>query len=54
WTLVGAGLKTAEELEKPQSQFIPQNTTWIQSYANKIEPEKNLVQLDDGSKVQRF
>ncbi|CAF5141867.1 unnamed protein product, partial [Rotaria magnacalcarata] len=26
WTLVGAGLKTAEELEKPQSQFIPQNT----------------------------
>ncbi|CAF1424080.1 unnamed protein product [Rotaria magnacalcarata] len=51
WTLVGAGLKTAEELEKPQSQFIPQNTTWIQSYANKIEPEKNLVQLDDGSKI---
>ena len=52
WTLAGAGLKTADELEKPQSQCIPKNTTWIQSNANHVEPEKNLVQLDDGKKVQ--
>lgn len=54
WTLVGAGLKTADELEKPQSQCIPKNTTWIQSNVSQIEPTKNLVQLDDGNKVSRI
>jgi len=44
-------LKTPEELEKPQSQCIPANTTWIKSNANQVEPEKNLVQLEDGRKV---
>jgi NADPH-dependent 2,4-dienoyl-CoA reductase/sulfur reductase-like enzyme len=51
WTLVGGGLKTPEELEKPQSQCIPKNTTWIQANANQVEPEKNLVQLDNGRKI---
>ncbi|CAF1270460.1 unnamed protein product [Rotaria sordida] len=51
WTLVGAGLKTAEEVEKPQTQCIPSNTTWIQSNANQVEPEKNHVQLDNGRKI---
>ncbi|CAF3419907.1 unnamed protein product [Rotaria sp. Silwood1] len=51
WTLVGAGIKKAEELEKSQSECIPQNTTWIQAYANQVEPEKNLVQLDNGRKI---
>jgi hypothetical protein len=46
-------LKTPEELEKPQSQCIPTNTTWIKSNANQVEPEKNLVQLEDGRKVFR-
>ncbi|CAF0958394.1 unnamed protein product [Adineta ricciae] len=51
WTLAGAGLKTPDELEKPQSQCIPTNTTWIQSNASQIEPEKNFVQLENGSKI---
>ncbi len=49
--MVGAGLKKPEELEKAQSECIPQNTTWIQSNADKIEPEKNLIQLEDGKKI---
>jgi sulfide:quinone oxidoreductase len=54
WTLAGAGLKTPDELEKPQSQCIPANTTWIQSNAKQVEPDKNLVQLEDGREVLRF
>jgi len=49
--LASVGLKTPDELEKPQAQFIPSNTTWIQEYANKIDPEKNLVQLENGQKL---
>ncbi|UJR37096.1 hypothetical protein I4U23_029800 [Adineta vaga] len=51
WTLAGAGLKTADELEKAQSKCIPANTTWIQSNASQVEPEKNLVQLENGNKI---
>ncbi|CAF0826655.1 unnamed protein product [Adineta steineri] len=51
WTLAGAGLKTPDELEKSQSQCIPTNTTWIQSNASQIQPEKNLVELDDGKQI---
>jgi hypothetical protein len=47
-------LKTPDELEKPQSQCIPDNTTWIQSNASQVDPEKNLVQLEDGKKVSKF
>jgi hypothetical protein len=47
-------LKTPDELEKSQSQCIPSNTTWIQSNASRIEPENNLVQLEDGKKVLKI
>jgi hypothetical protein len=46
-------LKTPDELEKAQSECIPANTTWIQSNASQIDPEKNLVQLENGQKVER-
>lgn len=51
WTLAGAGLKTPEELERPQSQCVPKNATWIQSNAEKIQPEQNLIHLDNGKQV---
>ncbi len=47
-------MKTPDELEKPQVKCIPMNTTWIQSNASQVEPDKNLVQLEDGKKVLRF
>jgi len=47
-------LKTPDELEKPQAQCIPTNTTWIQSNASQFKPDKNLVQLEDGKEVLRF
>ncbi|CAF1288026.1 unnamed protein product [Didymodactylos carnosus] len=52
WTLAGAGLKTVDELERPQKDCIPQNAHWIQSDAVGFEPEKNLVKLDNGGKIK--
>ncbi len=51
--MAGAGLKTPEELERPQSQCIPANTIWIRQDVSHFEPEKNSVQLDNGDKVEK-
>jgi sulfide:quinone oxidoreductase len=46
WTLVGAGVFTAEETVKPLSSLIPKNVTWIKNAVAAFEPQSNKVLLD--------
>jgi sulfide:quinone oxidoreductase len=46
WTLVGAGVFTAEQTVKTLSSLIPKNVTWIKNAVAAFEPENNKVLLD--------
>lgn len=51
WTLVGGGVFPKEESERPEADYIPFGTTWIQDRAARFEPEQNRVQLASGEYV---
>ncbi|HXH61168.1 MAG TPA: FAD/NAD(P)-binding oxidoreductase [Fimbriimonadaceae bacterium] len=51
WTLVGAGVATAESTEKDESTLIPQGVNWIQDYADALKSEENAVVLRGGDTV---
>lgn len=46
WTLVGAGVFTAEQTVKTLSSLIPKNVTWIKNAVAAFEPQNNKVVLD--------
>ena len=46
WTLVGAGVFTAQQTVKTLSSLIPKNVTWIKNAVAAFEPESNKVLLD--------
>lgn len=52
WTLVGAGVATAEQSVRDEARFIPRGVRWIQDYAVEIDPEQQLVCTRDGTRVQ--
>lgn len=51
WTLVGGGLKTADQVRKSQKGLITNGVDWIKSNAASFDPENNSVILDDGKKI---
>ncbi len=51
WTLVGAGAYKLEDTEKDEKDYIPKDTTWIKSYADKIDADNNIVVTKDGQKI---
>ena len=51
WTLVGAGAYNLKDTEKDEKDFIPKNTTWIKSYAEKVDADHNMVITRDGQKI---
>jgi sulfide:quinone oxidoreductase len=46
WTLVGAGVFTADQTVKTMSSLIPKNVTWIKNAVAAFEPGSNKVLLD--------
>lgn len=51
WTMVGAGVFDREFTHRHEAQLIPQGADWIKASASGFLPEKNQVQLCDGSVV---
>jgi len=51
WTLVGAGVATAESTEKNEADYIPDGVTWIKDWAEELKPEENAVVLKSGTTV---
>ncbi|EOD19948.1 sulfide quinone reductase-like protein [Emiliania huxleyi CCMP1516] len=51
WTLVGGGIKEAEESRRDMASVMPKDATWIQSAAKTIDPDEQAVILESGDKV---
>lgn len=51
WTLVGGGCAPAAESARGQSTVMPSGVTWIQKRADGVDPERQLVTLDDGTDI---
>lgn len=46
WTMVGAGIFTADETAKTMGALIPKGVTWIKGAVAAFEPERNAVVLE--------
>jgi len=51
WTMVGAGVFNAASTERPMSAIIPDKVRWIKSAAANFDPQKNTLELEDGSEL---
>jgi len=51
WTLVGGGAFDVAKTVQAMSRVIPKNAHWIQAAAKKIDPDSNLVRLEDGRSI---
>ncbi|MFD1034050.1 TIGR01244 family sulfur transferase [Sphingomonas hankookensis] len=48
WTMVGAGVFTAEQTRKAEANVMPKGIEWIRVAANGFDPDRNAVALEDG------
>lgn len=51
WTLVGAGLVSAEESERNEVDYIPSGAKWIKEFVAEIDPVAKTVTARSGKKV---
>lgn len=51
WTLVGAGVFSRKQTERPEETVMPKAATWLKHAAKSFEPDENRVELADGSFV---
>ncbi len=51
WTMVGAGVFSAEFTRRSEKSVMPRGVEWIKKAATGFAPEQNKVMLDDGSSV---
>ncbi len=52
WTLVGGGVFNIEQTTHEESDYLPEQTTWIQDFAETLDPANNLVITRDGTQVE--
>jgi sulfide:quinone oxidoreductase len=51
WTLVGAGVFSRSQTERPEEAVMPKAVTWVKQAAKSFAPKENRVELADGSFV---
>lgn len=51
WTLVGGGVFTLKQTQRPEQSLIPSGVTWIRQAAASFQPEENAVTLGDGRRI---
>ncbi|MFP2896120.1 FAD-dependent oxidoreductase [Corallococcus sp. 4LFB] len=51
WTLVGGGAANIESTQRPQADFIPKGTKWIQDWAEEVDPVRQEVRTRGGARV---
>ncbi|GBQ99812.1 beta-lactamase hydrolase domain-containing protein [Asaia lannensis] len=52
WTLVGGGVFEARDTRRSEVGLIPPRANWIRQAATAFHPEKNTVELGDGSQIR--
>lgn len=48
WTLVGAGVVSADSTRRPESRYIPRGVRWIQEAVAEVDPEVSKVKTQSG------
>lgn len=51
WTLVGAGLASAQETVRSEASVIPKGVAWIKDAATDIDPEQKVVTTATGTRI---
>jgi sulfide:quinone oxidoreductase len=51
WTLVGAGIVSAEQAERDEAAFIPEHARWIKDFAEEIDPLAQTVRVRGGGRI---
>ncbi len=51
WTMVGAGVFSAEFTRRSEKSVMPRDAEWIKKAVTDFAPEQNSVTLDDGTSV---
>jgi sulfide:quinone oxidoreductase len=51
WTLVGAGLASADESVRSEADYIPEGVKWIKEFVEEIDPVAQTVTSRSGKKV---
>ena len=49
WTLVGAGVFIRKQTERREEAVMPKGAQWLRQAAKSFDPERNRVELADGS-----
>lgn len=52
WTLVGGGVFNIEQTTRNEKDCLPDKTTWIQDYAETLDPDNNVVVTRNGTRVK--
>ncbi|PXW23702.1 bifunctional protein tyrosine phosphatase family protein/NAD(P)/FAD-dependent oxidoreductase [Paraburkholderia caballeronis] len=51
WTLVGGGAYDVKKTRRPMASVIPPGAKWIRAAVSRIEPQANVVHLDNGQRI---
>ena len=54
WTLVGAGIKSMDQSERPMSSVLPSECHWIKEWAVEFDPENSSLTTSTGRQVSSF
>ena len=52
WTLVGANTYDFEDTKKKMSEVMPSGVNWVKEYADKLDPDNNLVITKSGQEIK--
>ncbi|GBQ10136.1 bifunctional protein tyrosine phosphatase family protein/NAD(P)/FAD-dependent oxidoreductase [Swaminathania salitolerans] len=52
WTLVGGGVFEAQQTRRSEVGLIPRNANWIRQAVTAFHPDRNRVELGDGSMIE--
>lgn len=52
FTLIGGGIKKLSDAEKPTSQVLPKQATWIKDKAIEFIPQENIVKTTKGDTIK--
>lgn len=52
WTLVGAGEARVEDTIRDEARYIPRGVTWIQDWAEELDPVARAVSTRGGKRVE--
>ncbi|MFL5352790.1 FAD-dependent oxidoreductase [Archangium sp.] len=52
WTLVGAGEARVEDTIRDEARYIPRGVTWLQDWAEEIDPVARAVSTRGGKRVE--